>query len=81
MTTTRKSTKTHHANISPSPQDKGVRLTIEVVAYDGGMITCDDEPMNNHGDQGQGYAATASAMMEKLWMLQAASAKRVGGNS
>jgi hypothetical protein len=74
--TERKSTRTTKADIQPTKHDKGVTLGFEVIAYDNGLISLDGEPMNRDGDQGQGYIAVMSAIAEKLWMLQRASAKR-----
>lgn len=72
----RKSTRTTKARIEPTKHDKGLTLQLTVKVYDGGVIQLDGEPMNRGGSDAQGYVAVASAIAEKLWMLQYESDKR-----
>lgn len=64
------------ANIAPTPQDKGVVLTIRVKAYDNGMIEVDDRPVNRNAVEAQGYLSAMATISEKLDLLRRASTMR-----
>jgi hypothetical protein len=35
-------------NVEPTPQNKGLRLTLQIDAYDNGMVNVDGIPMSHH---------------------------------
>ena len=42
-------------SVKPTPRDKGLTLTIEVTAYDNGMIQVDGVPINESPDYEAGH--------------------------
>lgn len=55
-------------DVVPTPRDKGLRLKLEVVAYDNGMIQLDGIPINvGPGyDDAEGWLGAAEVMLATL---------------
>lgn len=66
--------------VAPTAQDKGIRLTIELVAYDNGMVALDGVPLNDQADYDQtvGWLKAAEVIMETVneFHRQAAARKK-----
>jgi hypothetical protein len=54
--------------VAPTPQNKGLTLTLHVIAYDNGMLQLDDIPINVSPDynQGEGWLGTAEVVLATL---------------
>jgi xanthine dehydrogenase molybdopterin-binding subunit B len=77
MKTTRNVTV--ETEITPTPKNKGLMMTITVKAYDTGMIEVDGRPINDvEGgyDQGIGWLGAAETVLLKLGELRKQAAKR-----
>jgi hypothetical protein len=44
-------------DVQPSPEDKGLTLTMKVTAYDNGVVTVNGQPMRVERDLGRGLLA------------------------
>lgn len=59
-----------NTDIGPTPEDKGLQMIITVKAYDNGLITVDDRPINQAVpsggyDQGHGWLGAAEHIVLK----------------
>jgi len=54
--------------VKPTPQDKGLTLTVTVTAYDNGMVQVDGIPINvePHYDAGHGWLGAADVITTTL---------------
>jgi len=73
-------------DVKPTPQDKGLALTIRLVAYDNGMIQLDGVPINDQADYDQatgwlGAAEVVVATMNEFRRQVDARRGRSGGSS
>jgi len=50
-----------NTDIGPTPEDKGLQMTITVKAYDNGLITVDDRPINRRCRQAAMTRGTAGS--------------------
>src|SRR5258705_9712314 len=64
--------------VQPTAQDKGLRLTIEVVAYDNGMIQVDGVPINVSPtyDEGEGWLGAAEVAVATIGELRRQTIRR-----
>ncbi|WP_326564301.1 hypothetical protein [Micromonospora peucetia] len=54
--------------VQPTKQDKGLRLTLNVVAYDNGLIEVDTVLINDtpNPDQGKGWLVASETLLSTL---------------
>jgi hypothetical protein len=54
--------------VRPTPQDKGLTLTITVTGYDNGMVQVDGVPINvaPDYDQGEGWLVAAEVVVSTI---------------
>ncbi|MEV4134041.1 hypothetical protein AB0J72_17955 [Dactylosporangium sp. NPDC049742] len=64
--------------VQPTARDKGLRLTIEVVAYDNGMIQVDGVPINASPayDEGEGWLGAAEVAVATIGELRRQAVRR-----
>jgi hypothetical protein len=60
-----------NTDIGPTPEDKGLQMTITVTAYDNGLVQVDGRPINQSlpsggYDQGHGWLGAAEHVVLKL---------------
>ncbi|MGH3401030.1 MAG: hypothetical protein ACRDRJ_00680 [Streptosporangiaceae bacterium] len=68
-------------DIRPTPEDKGLLMTITVTAYDNGLVQVDGRPINQGNpsvgyDQGHGWLGAAEHVTLKLGELRRQAAAR-----
>lgn len=65
--------------VKTSPRDKGLVLTIKVVAYDNGMVEVDGIPINESPryDRGQGWLGAAEMVVATLGEFRRQADKRI----
>lgn len=67
-----------HMKVKPTAQDKGLTLTLTVVAYDNGMVMVDGVPINAapNYDQGEGWLVAAEVAVSTIAELRKQAVKR-----
>lgn len=67
--------------VQPTARDKGLRLTIEVVAYDNGMIQVDGVPINAAPvyDEGEGWLGAAEVAVATIGEFRRQAGRRKRG--
>ena len=65
-------------DVSPTPKNKGLTLTLRLTAYDNGMIQLDGVPLNDHVnyDPATGWTAAAEVIAATVSEFQRQVAKR-----
>jgi hypothetical protein len=53
-------------DVQPSPEDKGLTLTIKVTAYDNGVVTINGRPLRVERDLGLGLVAAVEHTAAQL---------------
>jgi hypothetical protein len=70
-------------HVEPTPRDKGLALTIRVVAYDNGMVELDGVPINSSADYYdlvEGWLGTAEVITATLMEFRRQVQRRVAAD-
>jgi hypothetical protein len=62
--------------VSETAKKAGLRLQLNVVAYDNGIIELDGVPINRQGSEGHGWLATLMVISQTLVEFEAMANKR-----
>jgi hypothetical protein len=68
--------KKMRTTVAPTPQDKGLRMTLTIDAYDNGMVNVDGTPMNDGQDQVEAWLRAGVVVVQRLEEFQRQATKR-----